>query len=71
MQAPPADAISSADWVQLGDIARAQVQAALLSGKVRPKDAAVIAAMADRNAALDDSVASLRAALSVLASRTP
>ncbi len=47
----PADAISSADWAQLGEMARAQVQAALLSGRVRPKDAAVIAAIADRNAA--------------------
>lgn len=47
----PADALTSPDWQQLGDLARSQVAASLASGKVRPKDAAVIAAIASRNAA--------------------
>ena len=47
----PADAITSPDWATLGELARTQVQADLVSGKVKPKDAAVIAAIADRNAA--------------------
>jgi hypothetical protein len=53
----PADAIASADWAQLGEMARAQVASALLAGKVRPKDAAVIAAMPDRNLAKPEPVA--------------
>lgn len=45
----PADAIGSADWRSLGDLARAKVAADLAAGRVRPKDAAVIAAIAQRN----------------------
>jgi hypothetical protein len=54
--ATPADAIASADWAALGAMARAQVSADLLAGKVRPKDAAIIGAIADRNAAKPEPV---------------
>ena len=40
---------SAAGWTQLLDLAQSQVATALASGKVRPKDAAVIAAIAERN----------------------
>jgi hypothetical protein len=46
----PADAIGCADWHSLGELARSQVVSSLASGKVRPKYAAVIAAIATRNA---------------------
>jgi hypothetical protein len=36
-------------WRQVADVAHATVMGALTSGKVRPKDAAVIAAVAERN----------------------
>src|SRR5262245_12254953 len=45
----PADAIESADRKAPGELARAQVAKNLAAGKVRPKDAAVIAAIAQRN----------------------
>lgn len=45
----PADAITPTDWAQLGDLARAQVASDLASGKVRTRDAAVIAGIASRN----------------------
>src|SRR5215212_5142778 len=46
----PADASGTADWKQLGELARSQVAAKLAGGKVTPVQAATIAAIADRNA---------------------
>jgi hypothetical protein len=46
---PPELDGTAAGWTQLLDLAQSQVATALASGKVRPKDAAVIAAIAERN----------------------
>ena len=46
---PPELDGTASGWKQLIDLAQSQVVAALTSGKVRPKDAAVIAAIAERN----------------------
>ena len=46
----PADALGTvADWASLGELARSQVAERLASGKVHPRDAAIIAGIADRN----------------------
>src|SRR5262249_8242308 len=50
----PADAVTSSQWSDLGALARARVAADLVAGKVRTKDAAIIAAIASRNEAKPD-----------------
>src|SRR5262245_60102209 len=45
----PASLVEPAGWRQLLDLAQAQVAGALAAGNVRAKDAAVIAAIAERN----------------------
>ena len=46
----PADAISSSSWASLGALARSQVAADLVAGRVKPTQAAIIAGIAERNA---------------------
>lgn len=46
----PADAISSPDWAQLGDLARSGVAADLATGKLTAVQKATIAGIAERNA---------------------
>ncbi|MFL5686601.1 MAG: transposase [Chloroflexota bacterium] len=46
---PPELDGTAAGWQQLLDLAHSQVVSALTGGKVRPKDAAVIAAISERN----------------------
>jgi hypothetical protein len=53
----PANGVSRDRWRELADLAITRAQSALLGGKVRPKDAAVIGAIATRYAAKPEPMA--------------